>query len=71
MKIIRILKNIIFIITIVIIIFTVVIIIIIIIIITIIINSLFRIDKRTNIYNLHEMSKMAKNVFLNTYAKNK
>ena len=43
-----------------------------IIIIIIIINiSLFRIGKRTNIYNLREMSKMAKNVFLNTCAKNK
>ena len=42
------------------------------IIIIIIINiSLFRIGKRTNIYNLREMSKMAKNVFLNTCAKNK
>ena len=46
--------------------------IIIIIIIIIIINiSLFRIGKRTNIYNRREMSKIAKNVFLNTCAKNK
>ena len=45
---------------------------IIIIIIIIIINiSLFRIGKRTNIYNRREMSKIAKNVFLNTCAKNK
>ena len=44
----------------------------IIIIIIIIINiSLFRIGKRTNIYNRREMSKIAKNVFLNTCAKNK
>ena len=43
-----------------------------IIIIIIIINiSLFRIGKRTNIYNRREMSKIAKNVFLNTCAKNK
>ena len=42
------------------------------IIIIIIINiSLFRIGKRTNIYNRREMSKIAKNVFLNTCAKNK
>ena len=46
--------------------------IIIIIIIIIIINiSLFRIDKGTHIYDLHEMLKMAKNAFLNTYVKNK
>ena len=44
----------------------------IIIIIIIIINiSLFRIGKRTNIYNRREMSKIAKNVFLNTCGKNK
>ena len=43
-----------------------------IIIIIIIINiSLFRIDKGTHIYDLHEMLKMAKNAFLNTYVKNK
>ena len=43
-----------------------------IIIIIIIINiSLFRIGKRTNIYNRREMSKIAKNVFLNTCGKNK
>ena len=42
------------------------------IIIIIIINiSLFRIGKRTNIYNRREMSKIAKNVFLNTCGKNK
>ena len=47
-------------------------IILIIIIVIIIINiSLFKTDKGTNIYNLHEMLKMGKNVFLNTYAKNK
>ena len=41
-------------------------------IIIIIINiSLFRIGKRTNIYNRREMSKIAKNVFLNTCGKNK
>ena len=46
--------------------------IIIIIIIIIIINiSLFRIDKGTHIYDLHERLKMAKNAFLNTYVKNK
>ena len=43
----------------------------IIIIISIINISLFRIGKRTNIYNRREMSKIAKNVFLNTCAKNK
>ena len=50
----------------------IIIIIIVIIIIIIIINiSLFRIDKGTHIYDLHEMLKMAKNAFLNTYVKNK
>ena len=50
----------------------IIIIIIIVIIIIIIINiSLFRIDKGTHIYDLHEMLKMAKNAFLNTYVKNK
>ena len=50
----------------------IIIIIVIIIIIIIIINiSLFRIDKGTHIYDLHEMLKMAKNAFLNTYVKNK
>ena len=55
-----------------IIIIIIIIIIIVIIIIIIIINiSLFRIDKGTHIYDLHEMLKMAKNAFLNTYVKNK
>ena len=59
------------IITIIIIIIIIIIIVIIIIIIIIINISLFRIDKGTHIYDLHEMLKMAKNAFLNTYVKNK